>query len=515
MTSPAESAGRAAAKSTPLASPLASRFTRLGAAMRGHGIRVGPSEVTDAARVAATLGFDHRERLRAGMAAAMVRQAEDRSTFDHLFDIFFPAATGRRTASGDHIGDETGDADLIDQLSRALATGDDAELERIAAAAVDLLGSIDEDNPDRGWSSARTLEALAPQRAIASAHQQLRATQEGAGGEGNALGAGSGMTPAAPSPDSSAGNPDTSWATNPWDRPSDRPEQLTDRVDRDELRRRVDDFRGKVQTESRRRNAELRDRDRLAQLAVPTSLRRRDFISSGEKQLHELRREIDPLARKLAARMTARERAGRGAIDVRRTLRASLSTGGVPIAPAYHRRAPHRPDLVLFADLSGSVGGFSTFTMLLMQALHQHFRRVRVFGFISSTAEITDVVHNLPPGRSLTSWALGTSELIRRGPSSNYGWALRTFTRGHLDAITTRSTVLVLGDARNNFADPNTTDLTRIRDRARYIAWLNPEPRKLWSQGDSEVRRYREIVPMHECRNLEQLRHFVAEMMPT
>lgn len=473
--------------------------------MRGHGIRIGPSEVTDAARVATALGFHDRTRLRSGMAAAMVRQHEDRATFDQLFDIYFPAATGSRTTFGTP-ADET---ELREQLAQALASGDEAELDRLAAAAVELLGAVEETEPDRGWSSARTLEALAPQRAISQAHQQLRATQEVAGGEGNAQGPGSGMAPSA------SAAADTSWAVNPWDRPPTRPEQLIDRVDRDELRRRVEDFRGRVGTETRRRNAELRDRDRLAQLAVPATLRQRDFISSGERQLAQLRREIDPLARKLAARMTARARAGRGSIDVRRTLRASMSTGGVPIKPAYRNRAPHRPDLVLLADLSGSVGGFSTFTMLLMQALHQHFRRVRVFGFVSSTAEITNVVHELPPGMSLTSWALSTPELIGRGTNSSYGWALRTFVRGHLDAITKRSTVLVLGDARNNYGAPNVADLERVRDRARHIAWLNPEPTSLWGQGDSAVRSYRDAVPMHECRNLDQLRDFVADTMPT
>lgn len=496
---------RAESELPPESTAVASRFIRLGAAMRGHGIRVGPSEVTDAARVAAVLGFDDRGRLRSGMAAAMVRQSEDRATFDRLFDIYFPAATGSRTATGS----PADDTELREQLAHALATGDDAALERLAAAAVELLGRVDAADQDRGFSSARTLDALAPQRAISRAHQQLRATQEGSGGEGNAQGPGSGMAPSA------SAAADTSWAINPWDRPPTRPEQFTDRVDRDELRRRVDDFRARVGTETRRRNAELRDRDRLAQLAVPASLRRRDFISSGEKQLAQLRREIDPLARKLAARMTARERAGRGAIDVRRTLRASMSTGGVPIDPAYRRRAPHRPDLVLLADLSGSVGGFSGFTMLLMQALHQHFRRVRVFGFVSSTAEITDLVHDLPPGMSLTSWALSTPELIGRGTNSNYGWALRTFVRGHLAEITKRSTVLVLGDARTNFADPNVADLERIRDRARHLAWLNPEPETLWTHGDSAVRSYRSVVPIHECRNIEQLRHFVADTMPT
>lgn len=460
--------------------------------MRAHGIRVGPSEITDAARVADALGFDHRERLRAGMAAAMVRSSEDRRIFDDLFDIFFPAATGTRVSAADVRDDQ-----LLDALAVALAAGDDAALERLAATAVELLGRVDASAPERGWSVARTLEVLAPQRAIAAAHAQSRGIPNGAGGQGNAAGA------------------DTSWATNPWDRPPPRAEQLTDRVDRDEIRQRVETFRVRVAAETRRRNAELRDRAELARLAVPETLRRRDFLSSGERQLAELEREIDPLARKLASRMTARERAGRGSIDIRRTLRASLSTGGVPIDPAYHRRAPHRPDLVLLADLSGSVGGFSTFTMLLMQALRQHFRRVRVFGFVSSTAEITDAVHQLPPGQSLTSWALGTPELIGRGTSSNYGWALRTFARGQLDAVTKRTTVLVLGDGRNNFADPNVADLERIRDSARHLLWLNPEPNSLWYQGDSAIRSYERVVPIHECRNLEQLRHFVGDALPT
>ncbi|NNG40140.1 VWA domain-containing protein [Flexivirga sp. ID2601S] len=476
--------------------------------MRAHGMRVGTSEVTDAARVAQALGLDDRERLRAGVAAAMLRRSDDRSSFDQLFDIYFPAAAGRRM-TGAAGGAEDADA-LRDRLARALAAGDTAAAEQLAAAAVELLGRVGDDAA--GWSAARTLDALAPQRAISAAQDLLRgdAPGEGAGsGPGSGQGAG-GMAAASPQ----GATTDTDWAINPWDREPGRPERFTDRIDRDELRARVEAFRRQVESESRRRNAEVRDREQVARLAIPRTIRQRDFLTAGSDQLHQLRRELDPLARKLAARLTSRERAGRGAIDVRRTLRASMSTGGVPIDPVYQRRAPHRPDLVLLADLSGSVGGFSGFTMLLMQALHQHFRKVRIFGFVSSTAEITDVVHDLPPGTSLTSWALGTPELIARGTNSNYGWALRTFVRGHLDALGRRSTVLVLGDARNNFADPGIADLQRIADRARHLTWLNPEPEVLWRQGDSAAQVYGRIAPMHECRNLEQLRDFVARTLP-
>nr|WP_279672572.1 VWA domain-containing protein [Flexivirga meconopsidis] len=462
-------------------------------------MRVGTSEVTDAARVADALGFDRRERLRAGVAAAMLRRSDDRSAFDQLFDIYFPAAAGRRMTGAPAAALDADE--LRDRLAHALATGDLAAAEQLAAAAVELLGRVGDEAA--GWSAAQTLDALAPQRAISAAEELLRGDGPGAGsGPGSGQGTGG------------AADADTDWAINPWDRQPRRPERFTDRVDRDQLRAGVEAFRRQVETESRRRSAEVRDRERIARLGIPPSIRQRDFLTAGSDQLHQLRRELDPLTRKLAARLTSRERAGRGAVDVRRTLRASMSTGGVPIDPVYQRRAPHRPDLVLLADLSGSVGGFSSFTMLLMQALHQHFRKVRIFGFVSSTAEITDVVRELPPGTSLTSWALSTPDLIGRGTNSNYGWALRTFVRGHLDALGRRSTVLVLGDARGNFADPNTADLHRIADRARHLTWLNPEPEVLWRQGDSAASLYGRIAPMHECRNLEQLRDFVARTLP-
>lgn len=464
--------------------------------MRDHGMRVGTSEVTDAARAAEALGLGHRERLRAGVAAAMLRRSEDRTGFDQLFDLYFPAAVGNRAAA-----ERAPDADeLRAELSRTLAAGE--PMDQLAAAAVDAFGQVAGDAPGSGWSAAQTLSAVAPGRAIAQALALARG-QAGPPGGGGGPGQGAGTDAAA----------DTDWAINPWDRPS-APEQFTHRLDRDELRAGVAWFEQLVSAETRRRNAERRDRDRIARLAVPQSIRRRDFLTAGDRQLAQLRGELDPLARKLAARLTARERAGHGSIDVRRTLRSSMSTGGVPIDPVYRRRAPHRPDLVLLADLSGSVGGFSTFTMLLMQALRQHFRRVRIFGFVSTTADITDVVRELPAGTSLTSWALSTPELIGRGTNSNYGLALQTFARQYLDQLGRRATVLVLGDGRNNFADPGIEHLVRIADRARHTAWLNPEPGQLWRQGDSVATQYRQVVPMHECRNLEQLRDFVAHTMP-
>lgn len=168
---------------------------------------------------------------------------------------------------------------------------------------------------------------------------------------------------------------------------------FADRLLDDEIRQRIEGFRRQVAVEARRRVAERRGRDEIARRAIPPTADRVDFLFAGRAQLAELRRAVQPLARKLATRLAARRRrASRGTIDLRRTLRGSLSTGGVPMRPVLRRRRPVRPELVLLCDVSGSVSGFSDFTMLLVQALHDQFSKVRVFAFVNRLDEVTPLL---------------------------------------------------------------------------------------------------------------------------
>ncbi|CCH78716.1 conserved hypothetical protein [Nostocoides japonicum T1-X7] len=228
-----------------------------------------------------------------------------------------------------------------------------------------------------------------------------------------------------------------------------------------------------------------------------------------------MRRTIAPLARKLGTRMSARRRrATRGHIDVRRTLRASMSTGGVPMRPAYVARQHGRPDLVVLADLSSSVAGFSRFTILLMQALAGQFRRIRVFGFVNIADELTDTIVGAAPGADLTAAFGDLSRMTRWHRNSDYGAALRDVVDRYADAVGHRTTLLILGDARTNGTDPAYDALRSLVERARHVVWLNPEPARTWGTGDSVAHRYAEIVDMHECRTVAQLRRFVDRTMP-
>ncbi|MFJ6380838.1 VWA domain-containing protein [Kitasatospora sp. NPDC092039] len=470
----------------PQPADTAARLTGLVRALRGHGLRIGPAETVDAAAVLDVLGFTDRERMRAGLAAALLRSEGQRTVFDAAFDLFFPLGVGTPEAvradpppvPDDPEPPRFGRPDplreqLRDRLAAALAADDRAAQARLAGEVVEAFGRYGTGGSPGtgGWSAQQALGRLAPETLLARVLAALREGQ---------------------------GTPD-----------------LSDLVLADEIRRRIRDFRALTAGEARRRVAELRGPERIAERAVAPTPDQVDFLYAGRDQLAELRRTVHPLARKLATRLAARRRrAARGEIDLRRTLRRSLSTGGVPLRPAYRLRRPARPELVLLCDVSGSVAGFADFTMLLVQAMSEQFSKVRVFAFVNRTAEVTGLLRGGDDPARLAARILAEAEVTGYHGNSDYGSALGGFAEHHLDAVGPRTCVLVLGDARNNQRDPNLEALRRIAARARRVFWLNPEQPSLWPTGDSAALAYAGVVEMHSCRNARRLGELIARLLP-
>ncbi|MFC4507558.1 MULTISPECIES: vWA domain-containing protein [Streptomyces] len=451
-----------------MSADAAERLTSFVAALRAHGVRIGTGETVDAAEAVAVLGLADRGLLREGLAATLLHSTDQRRLFDTVFDLYFPYGVGAPPG-------EPGDRDsLRERLAQALAADDRALLARLAIEAVDSLGGYGSSPGSDGWSSYQTLERLRPQTLLARVRDEIRRSGGGSG----------------------AG--------------------FADRLLEDEIRRRIEEFRTLVAVEARRRVAELRGRDEIARRAVAPTADRVDFLYAGRDRLAELRRTVQPLARKLATRLAARRRrAARGTIDLRRTLRGSLSTGGVPMRPVLRRRRPARPELVLLCDVSGSVSGFSDFTMLLVQALHDQFSKVRVFAFVNRIDEVTGLLeHGAADPEGLGARIRAEARLTAYHGSSDYGTALGEFAERYGAAVGPRTTVFVLGDARTNMSDPNPSAVREIAERARRVYWLNPEPRSQWGTGDSAAPDYAELVAMHECRNAHQLGLLVGRLLP-
>ncbi len=480
--------------SGPTAPGLASHLVDFVGALRHAGVAVGPGESVDAAAVMAELDLLRREQLREGLAAATLRRSGQRAVFDALFDLWFPLGQG--AALGEvalpYRDGDSGEVDIAalrDLVAELLQRGDadsDIALAELARAVVDGLGQVGQGSrpgsggalgggPGRpgGFSAYQALNRVRPETLLARVLADLRAAR---------------------------GEHDSPFA---------------EEVSRREVRERIAAFRSRVSAEARRRSAETRGREATARTGVPKQSDRADFLTAGSEQLADLRRRVAPLARHLATRLAARRRRSRrGGVDMRRTLRRSMSTGGVPMRPAYRKPRPGRPELVLLCDVSGSVAGFSHFTMMLVQALREQFSRIRIFCFVDGCVEVTDLVE---PGADLAgvmARVTAREDLVAADGHSDYGSAFGRFREGWPDAVGPRSSLLVLGDGRTNYRDPNLAVLADFVARARHAHWLNPEPQAQWGSGDSEARRYGEVIPMHECRTASQLAGVVSGLLP-
>ncbi|MEO3794363.1 VWA domain-containing protein [Nonomuraea sp. B10E15] len=440
-------------------------------ALREAGVPVSVAEGLDAANALRAIELGDRESLRAAYAATLVKKPAYRPGFDVLFDLWFPASTtglGAARPAGAADPDTATVAELREHLAGLLTGGSDPEVRAFAQAMVGRFGRQESGPGRQNWFSYSVMRALSPETLMAGILRAgLRDGERGGLAE----------------------------------------KTLRQRVGAG-LRR----FEEAVATDVRRRIAEDSGIERIARSAVRPPLDQIDFLRITRADLARLRREVHPLARRLAARLTIKHRKGRrGRLDFRRTMRASLQSGGVPLAVHLKPPRPHRPELVILCDTSDSVSSFAHFTLLLTYALREQFARVRAFGFVDTVDEITRF---FAPGADVVeamARLADEADMVRFG-RTNYGHALERFAERYGDAIGPKTSLLILGDARSNYQPPALDVLASLVSRARHAYWLNPEPRRQWDTGDSLASDYGQVVPMHECRNVAQLAAFVETL---
>ena len=455
---------------------LLERHVEFVTALRGAGLAVSVAEDLDATRAVAHIDLLDREALRETYAACLVKRQAARPGFDTLFDLYFPARTGtpatedpnQAPAPRGPIRDDPQLMVFREQLQQALAEGDDAALQQLAVQAVGTFGRI---RPGSGsapaFSRHAALSRVSADTLMAGLLRQVLDERDG----------------------------------------------LPERTARTMLRARIARFEAMVGTEVSRRLAEVAGPQDVARHAVRPSIDQVDLLSATRTDLAAIRREIQPLARRLAARLAVEQRRGRrGPLDFRRTIRASLSSGGHAVETVHRPRRPHKTDLVVICDVSESVSSFARFTLLLVFALRAQFSRVRVFAFVDELAEVTDLID---PADDLGESLLRFRSVKVRGfyGRTDYGRAFGQFAERHLDAITPRTSVLILGDARSNYGNPALPALRRIAGSARRAYWLNPERRTSWNSGDSVAEEFGAVVAMTECRTLRQLGSFVRDLV--
>ena len=243
----------------------------------------------------------------------------------------------------------------------------------------------------------------------------------------------------------------------------------------------------------------------LETILVRENINELDFYRLSFPQVAEIKKKISKMAHKLATRLSfRRRRAKHGRIDLQRTIRRSMTTGGIPIRPAFRDRYPTRPELVVLCDLSGSVRMFSEFILQLVYSIQNRFIHVRSFVFVDTPGEVTDYMQNKEIAEGIRDIYNGAR--FSKTPFSDYGQMFIEFCGKYIDTLNKRTTLLVIGDARNNYNREHADYFARMCGEVKKTIWLNPEPAERWDQEDSVMSVYGSLCSQaFECRNLEQL----------
>ncbi|MEW6616323.1 MAG: VWA domain-containing protein [Thermodesulfobacteriota bacterium] len=208
-----------------------------------------------------------------------------------------------------------------------------------------------------------------------------------------------------------------------------------------------------------------------------------------------------------------RKTSKRGHLDFRKTLRNNISYQGILFDIHWKKKKVDRPDIVAICDVSRSVETVARFLLLFLYSLNKSLARIRTFIFCSNLIEVTHIFDEYPVGEALVKLQSGIGLGIVLGPT-DYGQALRDFDENWSPLITNKTTIIILGDARNNYGDPQTGILKSMHERSKRLIWLNPEPRSFWGTGDSEMKKYLPCCHLaRECNTVHHLERVVDSLL--
>ncbi|MDO8377954.1 VWA domain-containing protein [Phenylobacterium sp.] len=221
---------------------------------------------------------------------------------------------------------------------------------------------------------------------------------------------------------------------------------------------------------------------------------------------------VKKMAKRLADRYSRRRnRARRGHLDVRRTLRRSMAYGGLPFEIVWKTQKVEKPNIVAICDVSKSVAAAAQFLLTFLYSLNEVVDRMEAFAFSGRMISVNDLLDDNKVETAIL-------EVLKKigFQQTDYGKSLEDFCEQHLDQIDRHTTVIFLGDARSNYADPRIDLFATIQKRCRAMIWLNPEPESYWGQGDSVMHRYERFCHVAKpCNTLAQLERIIEDVLRT
>jgi len=432
---------------------MESRILQLISALRASGVRVSLAESAEAFSAVDLMGIQNREEFRLSLRATLIKDLKDIPTFDKLFPLFF--GTGQPPMMGGNPSDDMSpeEAQMLADALRQFAENLRQRMERLmngeplSRSELEALGQMvgldqAENLNYQNWMAQRMMRAMAfpeVQKAMKELMEQL---------------AQMGMS-------------------------RDRVEQIRKMIQQNMqgMREQMDQFAGERIAEN------LSERPRSDNV---DNLMNRPFeaLSDSDKQL--LQHEVKRLAAMLRTRIALRQkRAKSGQMDPKATIRANLKYHGVPME-IKHKDRTRKPKIVVICDVSTSMRFCSELMLSFLFALQGQVRKTHAFAFIDHLEYISGDFSGSNADEAIQS-------VLWRMPSGHYntdlGWSLNDFQNEYMDTLNSGTTLLIVGDGRNNYYDPRLDIFSTMSRRAARTIWLNPEPPALW-HGDSDMPRY-------------------------
>jgi uncharacterized protein len=465
--------------------------------LREAGLPVSLTENLDALQAITHIPIEDREAFKYALGATLVKNQSHWRAFEIVFEVFFSLrgaeySIGEELAGLEELPDDAmfrrgedqqgaggaGEAlspeQLAEMLFQSLLRGDNALMRAIARQAVRRFAGMEPGRPVGGtYYLYRTLRNLDLDGVLERLMDAVR---------------------------DEAPQPLTS---------------LEERLERDEFESRIDELKKEVEAEIRRRLVADRGVEAMAKTLRKPLPEDVDFMHASREEMLALRKAIYPLTRKLAVRLARKRRHGRkGPLDFRNTVRHSLSYGGVPAEPKFKYPRPSKPDIMVIADISGSVAAFARFTLHLVYAISSQFSKVRSFVFIDGLDEVTSYFEGVDDIAEAVHRVNTEADVVWVDGHSDYGHAFQVFWERYGRDVGPKTAVVILGDARNNYHASQSWIVKEMRHKARNVFWLNPEPRSYWDTGDSIVGEYATYCDgVFEVRNLRQLEAFVDNLV--
>lgn len=445
--------------------------------LRGKKIPVSPADTLDAIEVAELMGYENRSLLKNGLAAALAKSRHELTVFEAAFDDYFQPIPERPAANANSHFDEA-DIPPPSETSEqtGLAEGGEDLLDGLRGNALfDALESQDESTLSVAIETAAAEAKVEEISLFTQRGQYVRKILDALGDEA------------------------LREAAIEFEQSEPAAFEAVQAL-REQLRERVRD---------RVERAYLIHAAAATEDLLDESLSKLKLGNIDHSQMARLKRLMDRMARKLAARHGRRRRRyRRGKLHVGETVRRAIPTDGIPFHPRWRKVERKRPQIMAICDVSGSVAAYAKFLLMFLYALQDVLPRTRSFAFSAALGEVSELFASLPVEQAIERVNL------KYGGATDYGRALQDFSELALAEVNRATTVIILGDARNNQADLRVDLLAELKARSKQVIWLNPESTRLWGTGDSEmllVKRHCHLAK--ECNNLNQLERIIDKLL--